>query len=145
MTVYIVSAMTQSVSYNAYDTSDPSNPRLQRKILIRGRAGIASETSGFGDMISDAAGRPIWTPQGDCTAVSDSDFELLQANKIFMRHMDKGYLRVVKTDITSDHQRISKETRTMERDGFQPLDADRLQQKIKVTTASASQEQEFRI
>ena len=141
MTVYIVSSMTQSVSYNAYDTSDPSNPRLQRKILIRGRAGIASETSGFGDMISDEAGRPIWTPQGDCTAVSDSDFELLQANKIFMRHMEKGYLRVVKTDITSDHQRISKETR----DGFQPLDATRLQQKIKVTTASASQEQEFRI
>ncbi|MBL1375630.1 hypothetical protein JL924_19310 [Acinetobacter baumannii] len=77
--------------------------------------------------------------------MSDSDFELLQANKIFMRHMEKGYLRVVKTDITSDHQRISKETRTMERDGFQPLDATRLQQKIKVTTASASQEQEFRI
>ncbi|XAO36709.1 hypothetical protein WP1_070 [Pseudomonas phage WP1] len=34
----------------------------------------------------------------------------------------------MKTDITSDHQRIAKETRTMERDGFQPLDSARLKQ-----------------
>ncbi|XAO36710.1 hypothetical protein WP1_071 [Pseudomonas phage WP1] len=84
VTVYIVSAVTQSVSYSAYDISDPSSPRLQVKVLIRGRAGIASETSGFGDMISDASGRPIWTPQGDCIGGERFRFRTAPGQSIFM-------------------------------------------------------------
>lgn len=145
MTVYVISTMTQNVSYNLYDTTKRDQPIFLKGILIRGGAGINSARSGFGEMQSDAEGRPIWTAEGFVTPISEADWEILKENKVFKKHMDAGYIKTTKSDIVGNHRAVQKESRGMQRDGFQPLNKDTIKQKVKVSTSFAPQESEFRL
>ena len=144
MTVFVVSTMTQTVSYNLYDRTRDV-PILTKAIRIKGGTGISSARSGWGDMQEDGEGRPIWTADGFVTPVSDADYEILKTHKVFLQHEEGGHVKVLKKDITDNYGALKRETRDMERDGFQPMNEQRLKTRVKVTTQSLAQQDEFRL
>lgn len=141
---YIISTMTSSVAYAFYDNVQ-GLPIERHKIFIAGGRGIASTKSGFGEMTKNAQGQPIWTAKGLVTSVNDSDFEQLKDHPVFKKHQARGLVRVLEKDITGNHKAVAREAASMESDGFGPMNSERLGQKIKVSTQSMRQEDEFRI
>ena len=153
MTKYVTSTMTSSVGYCIYEQNTGLEPRKQgmpalsklpkilKKIIIRGGAGIPSETSGSGDMVKyKNSGVPIWTAHGVVTAVKDEDMELLLDNVVFKKHLEKGYVRVVDTDIRGNNKAIMREVKSMEeKDQFAQLNdetfKDMINQKMKIVSA----------
>jgi hypothetical protein len=144
MTVYVLSTMTNSVSYNHYNyIGDPNSkagalPVVREKIMIHGGAGIPSARSGFGDMSNDGEGLPIWTAAGMVTPVSDTKFEALKDHWLFRQHQDSGWVKVLPSDITGNHKAIKKEVASMEqRDNHSQLTPatakERISKNIKVT------------
>lgn len=120
MSKYILSTMSYPVNYTFYNKAGDL-PVPRKRILIHGGAGMPSDTSGIGDMIRDANGKPIWTAQGFVTTVSDADFEELMGNHVFKSHLEKGLLKVINHDITGSTREIDKATQHMESDGFRQL------------------------
>lgn len=143
MSKYIVSKMSMPVNYTFYtevkineNTKGGAGPlpNIRKQILIRGGAGLASNTSGFGEMSRGDDGSPIWTPEGVVTAVSDADFEILKDHHVFKQHLEAGLLRVVNHDITGNHRAVVKETAGMEKDPFAPLTRYDAEKRIKITS-----------
>lgn len=145
MTAYILSTMTAPVSYGFYDTKRADNPVLRKSITVAGGAGIPSMKSGFGEQMEDHDGRPIWVAEGFVTPVNDADFDLLKEHPIFIKHLEKGLVKVLNNDITGNHGIISRHTKGMSEDGFRQLNKDRLKQRVKVTEASTSTESQYRL
>lgn len=147
MSVYILSTMTNSVRYRTYDTTRKDAPRpIGKDIFIQGGKGLASERSGFGDKETcKVSGNPVWTAQGFVTPITEADYERLQHQPTFKRHLERGLLKVLNKDISENHGAITKETRNMETDGFAPMSASRLGGTVKVSTKSIDVEQKFRL
>lgn len=144
MNVFVLSTMTQSVGYAIWRKVD-GLPTMVGKITIHGGAGIPSLRSGFGDMTKNAEGQPLWTADGIVTSVKEEDYEILKDQKIFKKHMEDGLVKVIQRDIRDNHKEVKKHANDMSRDAFRVLDKDTLKLKVKVTTASAPVEQEFRM
>lgn len=146
MTQYVLSTMTNSVSYAFYSQADAKSvPQERKKILIRGGASVASGVSGFGERSEDAEGRPIWTADGIITPVKDADYEMLKEHAVFKKHLAKGHVRVLNRDLSDNYKEVLKVTRNMEADGFRQLNPSTHKQKIKVATAQMEQESQFRV
>jgi hypothetical protein len=124
MTKYVLSTMTDSVSYAVYnyvgDTSKEAKvgplPVVRKKITIFGGAGIPSARSGFGDVTNDAEGSPIWTAAGMVTPVSDENYEILKDHWLFQKHQAAARVKVLNNDITGNHKAVKKEVATMHRE-----------------------------
>lgn len=141
MSVYVLSTMTNSVSYNHYnyighgsDKGGGALPVVREKIIIHGGAGIPSLRSGFGDMANTADGSPIWTAAGMITPLSDAKYESLKDHWLFKQHLDSGWVKVLKDDITQNHKAIKKAVGDMEQhDNHSQLNATTFKSRVKVT------------
>jgi len=162
MTVYVVSTRTNSIAYCIYEQNVqmergaagpnmpilPQIPKILRKIVINGGAGLPSFRSGFGEQASNTDGVPLWTASGIVTPVSDSDYELLKENYVFKKHLARNLVRVVDHDLRGNHKAVIKEVKQMEpHDGFAQLNKETLNMKIKVSSKMAENESsvDFRI
>lgn len=119
---YIVSTMANSVSYNTYNfIGDPKSqqgvlPVVKDKVLIHGGAGMPSTKSGFGEMVRDQDGVPMWTADGVVTSVTDAQLALLEGHWLFKKHLENGHVRVLQKDISGNHRAVQKEVASMEAD-----------------------------
>lgn len=120
---YILSVMASPVSYTIYKNVEPGSvPPVMKKIRIEGGAGIPSSRRSFGHAAQDVStGIPLWTPDGVVTAVSDADFALLEAHKVFKKHLEADLVKVLNSDITSNHGAVEKIAKNMAHDQFRPL------------------------
>lgn len=144
MSVYILSTMTTSVGYSFY-AGEGENLFLKKKITIFGGRNIPSHRSGFGDMVESGSGQPLWVAQGIVTPIKDEDWEILKDHHVFKKHLEKGLVKNVSSDVVGNHKKISKIAASMEEDGFGLMDKEKLKTKVKTSIASMSQEQEFRL
>jgi hypothetical protein len=97
-------------------------------------------------MTKDHEGRPIWTAAGFVTPVSDQDYVLLQNHHVFKRHLDAGLLKVLNSDISSNHGAVIKEASKMEKtEHLALMTSEKLKKKIKVTTSLSQKGSEFRL
>lgn len=155
MSKYILSTMTSSVSYGFYKmvgeanktTGGPLPEERRQKITIRGGAGLPSDRSGIGEMVTNGEGRPIWTAAGFVTPVSDEDYEELKEHPIFKKHVEANLVRVLNSEINNaNHTKIAKEARSMEQTThLQQMNPSRLKQRVKVTESLSQQGSEFRL
>ena len=144
MNRYILSTMTAGVNYTTYRNVG-GLPVVVRKVLIYGGAGIPSEKSGFGEVVANAEGKPIWTADGIVTPVSEEDYLLLKDHKVFQKHMDKGYLKVINADIRGNHKQIQKYAGDMHRDGFGQLTKQNIDKRIKVTVTKPEVDKDYQL
>lgn len=147
MTQYVLSTMTNSVSYAFYQNVGDL-PVMRDKVTIKGGAGLPSLKSGFGEMARDGEGLPIWTAAGMVTPLSDERFDVLKEHPLFKKHVDGGFLKVLSKDITGNHKEVERQVATMEKsDGFAQLTKDTIgaHTKVKVSTDSIDNDIQFRV
>lgn len=156
MSVYILSTMTNSVCYRTYHFVGDAASQVKNgpgplpvpdpcPILIRGGAGIPSLKSGIGEVSRDAEGKPLWTPRGVVTAITDEEYERLKTHWLFQEHMKANYVKVVESDISHNVKEIRRkvEQDMQPRDDFAQLSRDTLKQKIKVKTPDKTLSQDL--
>jgi len=151
--VYILSTMTNSVSYRVYRTigdSQPSKgPRIvapinEETITIRGGANRPSTKSGFGDRTEDINGNVLWHARGVITPVTDEQYEKLKEHWLFQKHVKGGFLEVVGARDAGSHEAIKKVTSAMNnQDPHAQLTKDTVAQRIKVKTPAKDIAQEW--
>jgi hypothetical protein len=142
MTVYVISTMTNSISYCRYRKVGDL-PILQDKVTVRGGAGLPSLKSGFGEQHQTDEGIPMWTAEGVVTPVSDENYDILKEHWLFQKHMKEGFLKVVNHDILGNHKEVKHEVGSMrKRDDFAQLTNDDVKnRKITVKTISSEHEE----
>lgn len=145
MSKYVLSTMANSVGYAFYHNVG-GVPMLRKKVQIHGGANMPSTKSGFGEMVQDGEGKPMWVAGGIVTPVSDADFESLEAHPLFQKHLKKGFLKVINQDITGNHKAVQKHIVTMnQNDEYGLMDSSRLGGQVKTETVKLSQEQQYLI
>jgi hypothetical protein len=146
MTQYVLSTMTNSISY-AFWAKTGDVPTIRQKITIKGGAGLPSLRSGFGEMTKDGEGIPIWTADGIVTPISDEQWDVLKDHPIFVKHQTQGFVKVINRDITGNHREVQKQIATMEkRDGFAQLNKNTIgdHTKVKISQDSLDADVQFR-
>lgn len=79
---YVYSTLANDNAYTVYAPGGGDVPRVARKVLILGGAGIAGPFT------------RLQTPQGVATKVTDEDVADLKENVIFQRHMANGFVTI---------------------------------------------------
>jgi hypothetical protein len=145
MTVYVLSKMTNSVSYRNYryvgDRNATSNQALlpvpTDTVIIRGGADRPTMRGGVGEQSNDLSGNVLWTPRGVVTELTDEEYERVKEHWLFKKHMKNGYLAVLDEDISGNHKKIKRIAEDMEgQDPGAQLTKETLAQRIKVKTPS---------
>jgi hypothetical protein len=144
--VYIVSTMSESVSYrtysfigNAHETKNQSLLPVPHPdpVIIRGGANKPSLKGGFGDANEDINGNILWTPKGVVTKLSAEDYERVKDHWLFQKHLKGGYLSVLERDVSGNHKAVSRVASDMtEQDPSKQLTKETVAQKIKVKVPS---------
>ena len=143
MTKYVLSTMTNSVSYRNYkyvgDRNATQNQSLlpipADTVLIRGGANRPTQRGGFGNSETDPSGNVIWTPRGVVTALDDEEYERVKDHWLFKKHLEGGYLTVLDDDISGDHKKVARIADDLNtQDPGAQLTKDTVAQKIKVKT-----------
>jgi hypothetical protein len=143
MTKYVLSKMTNAVSYRNYKFIGDRNATQNQSLLpipadtviIRGGANRPSQKGGFGDTDTDASGNVIWTPRGVVTTLTDEEYERVKDHWLFKKHMEGGYLAILDEDISGDHKKVARIADDMEgQDPGAQLTKDTVAQRIKVKT-----------
>ena len=152
MTVYVLSTMTDSVSYVNYNYIGDANskagqlPMVRDKVTILGGANLPSMKSGFGDMTQNGEGQPMWTASGVVTPVSDEKYELIKDHWLFKKHQEGGHVKVLNKDITDNHKAVKREISDMEkRDKAAQLTPETLKMKVKVKLNEMEPDAQFRL
>lgn len=150
--VYIVSTMTNSVSYRTYRTIGEENPQKgprivtpinEETITIRGGANRPSQRLGYGEQSSDVNGNMLWTAKGVVTSITEAQYARLKDHWLFQKHKEKGFVEVLNRDIGTDHRAIAKVASGMEGvDNQAQLTKETVAQRIKVKTPEDSISQE---
>lgn len=81
MTKYIISKMAANVNYAIYTKGARGINEVKQVITIRGGADVIDK-------------KTLVTPEGVLTPVTDDEFAKLQDNPIFLRHIERGVLKV---------------------------------------------------
>lgn len=106
MSKYIYSTLTADQRYPLWSpiVKDGNNlPQIQQSVLIHGGANLTN--------------KQFVTPLGVVTKVTDEQLECLVQNPAFMRHMERGYIKIEKKELD-----IEKTVSDMEpRDDSSPL------------------------
>lgn len=147
MTQYILSTMTNSVSYANWGKAGDL-PVMRNKVTIKGGTGLPSISSGFGEVSKDGEGTPLWTADGVITPISDEQYDLIKDHKLFKQHIEKGFIKVLKQDISGNHKAVKHEVASMERrDGFAQLTPATLGEhtKVKISTREIENDTQFRL
>lgn len=83
MSVNIYSTLSAPVEYTFYkENSVRELGIVEHKVRVEGGANIVSKN--------------FLTPEGILTVVSDGDYELLRTNKVFILHVENGFIKVEK-------------------------------------------------
>lgn len=115
MSVYVLSTMTGAVAYTFYDKGPSGGLPIEKKrIYIHGGAHLPSSTRPFGEHSNDDQGRPLWTPQGVTTTLSDAEYAEIKEHPLFKQHMEAGYLKLVESNAAESHKAVEKAVRQME-------------------------------
>lgn len=147
MTKYILSTMTNSVSYANWGKVGDL-PVMRNKVTIKGGTGLPSISSGFGEVSKDGEGTPLWTADGVITPISDEQYDLIKDHKLFNQHIEKGLIKVLNSDISGNHKAVKREVANMQkRDGFAQLNADTLKEhtKVKISNRDIDSDVQFRV
>lgn len=131
MSKHVLSTMTNSVAYTIWGQAE-GVPFPKRKVFIKGGALLPSETSGIGVMNKDEVGRPIWTPAGWCTTITDEEAELLNDHPVFKKHLEAGYVKFVANDINHNERAVEKAVNGMKYDSLKQLDSSTFNGRVKV-------------
>jgi hypothetical protein len=101
---FIYSTLTCDNIYAVYKNTDvKSNAIITHRILIKGGHGIAN--------------KQLITPYGVMTEINDSDMELLKKDYHFNKHIENGFIKVVRKK-EYDVEKASKDLK--EKDGSYP-------------------------
>lgn len=101
---YVYSTITNDTYYSKFeDNNDKDISIAIKKVLIKGGHGIAS--------------KQLVTPYGVMTEVKNEDMEFLESNDAFQRHIEKGFITVLKKR-DNDIEKVSKNLN--EKDGSYP-------------------------
>lgn len=153
MSKYILSKMTNSVSYrtyrlvgevNAAQKTGPLPVPHPNPVIIRGGADRPTQRGGFGDATEDINGNVLWTPRGVVTKLSDEDYERVKDHWLFKKHLEGGFLAIVDTDISTDHRKVKRIAEDMEgQDRAAQLTKETVAQRIKVKVPSKELSQDW--
>lgn len=139
----VISTLTDSVLYSAYDRSNPENPVIVRAIHVAGGAGLPSARSGFGDYAEDTTSAPIWTPAGVVTVINDDQAEFLEAHPLFQIHKKNGFVQIIQHDVDGNHRDVKEIAADMSQgDKASLLDNTKIKTVGKVTVGSPADEAE---
>ena len=142
MTMYILSTMTNSVSYANWGHAGDL-PVIRNKVTIKGGTGLPSISSGFGEVSKDGEGTPLWTADGVITPITDAQYELIKDHKLFKQHIEKGHIKVLEKDITGNHKAVKSAASNMQRrDGFSQLTPETLKNHVRVKISNREIEQD---
>jgi len=152
--VYILSTMTNSMSYRVYRTIGLENPEKgprivapinEETITIRGGANRPSQRLGFGEQTQDLNGNVLWTARGVVTSITEDQYESLKGHWLFQKHLKNGRMEVVNRDISSNHKAIARvvEDNMKPSDNQAQLTKDSVAQRIKVKTPMKEIAQEW--
>ena len=109
MSKYIFSTLANDNEYTGYEKGGGDLPRVSRKVLIKGGAGVAGRD------------QRMLTPRGVVTEVTDDEYAFLKTNTVFERHVKNGFIKV--EDRAADPEKIAADMTG--RDASAPLvDAD---------------------
>lgn len=100
---YIFSKLAADMQYVVWKEPDDKNAKTrrfpERKILVKGGAGVAS--------------KHLVTPEGIVTEVTDEELALLEAHSLFQLHKKNGFIKVENKEV-----KIDKAVRDMEERDF---------------------------
>lgn len=86
---FLYSTLPAAQAYTAHKPSgDESLPIPTRTVMIHGGASLADHR--------------FETPLGVLTEISEDDFEFLKTNKVFMRHAERGFIKVLDEKLDAD-------------------------------------------
>lgn len=96
---YVYSTLTNPHRYTNWTRpTDPTKyPSIRHAVLIRGGANLATSPE-------SKTGRH--TPLGVKTEITEKDYEELMQNKIFLRHMNRGFVLV--TNANGDVEKMAR-------------------------------------
>jgi len=83
--MFIVSRASQDNEYVVWGSTPNGTRTVKKSILIKGGAHVMDKTT-------------MTTPEGVVTEVSDEDWELLKEHTAFKRHMDRGFMEIMKEE-----------------------------------------------
>lgn len=110
MTYYIYSTATCGAWYTLYEENSSKDIAMPKK--VNGKICQVEIKGGHG-----VATKHLVTPRGVVTKVSDEEFELLQQNKSFQKHVQDGFLSFDKKEIAPE----KKAADMADKDGSAPI------------------------
>lgn len=126
MSKFIYSTLSCDQKYTLYEVMKVGAlPVPTSAVYVAGKANVAN--------------KHFLTPKGMVTSVEDEEYELLQKNEVFKRHVERGYLKVEEKEFDVD-KAVSDMT---SRDESAPLTPEELElEGIKATTGDPDKEEE---
>ena len=103
--MFIVSRASQDNEYVVWETTKNGQKAVKKTILIKGGANVLDKHT-------------MTTPNGVVTEISDEDYEILKEHTAFKRHMERGFMEVLKEEKKA---RASSKTKTNKKDGSAQL------------------------
>ena len=134
---FVLSTATCSQKFVEYTQATPGGVHTPiRHVLIKGGANTASGKSGWGDISETSEGKPLWTPSGVVTKVTEEQVKFLESQPTFQRAVAKGYYKVLADNPGDSHAQVKKvvEAELTGRDSSAPMTPESAQTQIKVTT-----------
>ncbi len=94
---YVLSKLANATCYNVYAKSPSGVNIVTKRILIAGGA--------------DVTDKNLIMPEGVVTKIDNDELAILQENKVFQNHLEKGYVRYYKTkpDVDKEAVKLSKD------------------------------------
>lgn len=110
MTYYIYSTATCGAFYTLYEVNNSKDIAVPKKfngkicqVEIKGGHGVANKN--------------LVTPKGVVTQVTDEEFELLQQNASFQKHVQAGFISFDKKEVAPEKKAVDMEAK----DGSAPI------------------------
>lgn len=82
--VYVFSTLSTPMAYTKFSTGGNDLPRPERTVSIMGGANVADKN--------------FVTPKGVMTAITEEEYEFLQHNNLFKKHVENGFIVVEKSE-----------------------------------------------
>lgn len=99
MTAYIISTLSSGVDYSFYKTAPNGQDIVYKTVSIKGGANVPDKNT-------------LFIPKGVETKITDEEYELLKTHAVFQLHVDKGFIKVIKTSAKD----IEKAVETLEKE-----------------------------
>ena len=83
--MYVVSRASQDNEYIIWETTPNGLKKAKKSVIIKGGANVLDR-------------KTMTTPNGVLTEITDEEYEILKECPAFQRHLDKGFVEVVKEE-----------------------------------------------